>query len=137
MRSKAPQRALSVWRQAALALPDRVETWLAVSRLERRLGREQRAVDALLAGRRQLQHRRQRPEAIHLLREARALRPWDPDLVLDLARLLSASGRRAEAEDLLEALAERTEGVTRRRVRGAHWRIAPSLARAWLWLRAA
>jgi len=137
MRRKALDQALAVWRRAAAALPDRVETWLAVARLERRLGREQRAVDALLAGRRRLHRRRQRSEAIHLLCEARQVRPWDADLVIDLAELLSASKRRPEAEDLLDALAGRTGGAMRRRVRAVQWRIAPSLSRAWLWLRAA
>jgi tetratricopeptide (TPR) repeat protein len=135
LRHKKLREARDVWRQAAEALPDRVDAWLAVARAERRLGHDDAALHALLAGRRRM--RRRRAEAIHLLRQAHELRPWDPDVVIDLARLLARSRQRAEAEALLEELARRSPVRVRRRVRRVHWRIAPSLGTAWLWLRAA
>jgi len=136
-RRKELSEARDAWRRAAEALPDRLDAWLAVSRTERRLGREAAAFEALLAGRGRMRGARRRPEAIHLLRQARELRPWDPEVVIDLARLLARSRQRAEAESLLAQLAERSPRETRRRVRRVHWRIAPSLGNAWLWLRAA
>jgi len=134
-RRKELGEARSVFQEAARALPQRIDVWLALSRLERRMGREAAAFQTLLEGRRRMGRRR--PEAIHLLRQARELRPWDPELVLDLARLLARARQRPEAEWLLEGLAERSRGAERRRVRRTQWRIAPSLAHAWLWLRAA
>lgn len=137
MREKKLREARDAWRAAAEALPDKLDAWLAVARAERRLGDPDAARAALLAGRDRMRSARRRPEAIHLLRQARELRPWDPDVVIDLARLLARSGQRSEAETLLEGLAERSGNAERRRVRRAQWRIAPSLGTAWLWLRAA
>lgn len=136
-RVKEYDRALAVLREAAERLPEKLDAWLAVARLERRLGHPKAAIQALLAGRRHQKRRRQRPAAIFLLREALSHAPWRPDLVIDLAELLARSGRKAEATLWLEGLAERSGNAQRRRVRGAQLRLAPSLAHAWLWLRAA
>jgi tetratricopeptide (TPR) repeat protein len=131
------EKALAVWRTAAERLPAKIDAWLAVARLECRLGRTSEAVAALVAGSRHQKRRNQRPAAIHLLREALSLAPGDPQRVVELALLLARSGRKAEGTLLLERLAERAEGADRRRVRGAQWRIAPSFSNAWLWLRSA
>lgn len=136
-RSREFAKALEVYREAATRLPEKLDAWLCVSRLERRLGRPRAARAALLEGRRHQRRRRQRATAMFLLREALALDPWDPPLVLDLASLLSRSGRKQEADLWLEGLAARSQGVPLRRVRGAQLRLSPSLGRAWLWLRAA
>ena len=130
-------RALAVWYDATRALPRRIDAWLALAELERQRGRRDAALSALLAGRRCFRGRRWRAHAIHLLRQARRLRPGDVEVALELARLLAVSGQGAEAELLLAELARRSQGPALRRVRAAHWRIAPSLQHTWLWLRAA
>jgi len=136
-RSREFAKAREVYRQAATRLPAKLDAWLCVSRLERRLGDARAARAALLEGRRHQRGRAKRATAIFLLREALGLDPWDPALVLDLAGLLSRSGRREEADLWLEGLASRSRGAPLRRVRSAQLRLSPSLGRAWLWLRAA
>ena len=129
--------ALDVFRDAAERLPDKMDAWLAIARVERRLGRPKAAVKALLRGRKHQRRRAQRPAAVYLLREALTYAPWEPEVVIDLAGLLARSGRKEEATLWLEGLAERSDGPNRRRIRGAQLRLTPSLSHAWLWLRAA
>jgi len=62
---------------------------------------------------------------------------WRVDIVLDLVRLLRRSGQSPEAQWILGQLADRTEGRDLRIVRGAQWRIEPSLKHSWYWIRAA
>ena len=78
-----------------------------------------------------------RPQAIHLLRCAREIEPWNPETVLDLARLLSHSGQTDEAKLLLAGLVKRSGGSQLRRARAAQWRLSPTLRHTWLWLHAA
>lgn len=136
-RSRDYERALDVLRDAAERLPQKIEAWLAVARVERRLGRPKAALRALLAGRSHQTRRRQRPAALYLLREALSHAPWEPEIVIDLAALLSRCGRKQEATLWLDGLAERADSNDRRRIRAAQLRLIPSLANAWLWLRAA
>jgi len=129
--------AREVYREAATRLPEKLDAWLCVARLERRLGDARAARAALLEGRRHQHGRGQRAQARFLLREALDLVPWDPPVVLDLANLLARSGRKAEARLWLEGLAARSRGAPLRRVRGAQLRLSPSLSHAWRWLRTA
>jgi tetratricopeptide (TPR) repeat protein len=131
------ERALQQYRAAARYLPRRVEVWLAIADIERKRGRKREAVQALLEGRRRYRQRLLRPEAIHLLRHARQIEPWSPNVVIDLARLLSRTDQKDEARMLLSGLAERTRGRSLRRVRAAQWRASPTPAHTWRWLRAA
>jgi tetratricopeptide (TPR) repeat protein len=136
-RAREYSKARQVYREAATRLPEKLDAWLSVARLERRLGDRRAARAALLEGRRHQRGRTKRATAMFLLREALDLDPWDPALVLDLANLLARSGRKPEADLWLEGLAARSKGVPLRRVRSAQLRLSPSLGRAWLWLRAA
>jgi len=137
LRHGQPDRALAIYRQAAAALPREVQVWQAIARLQHRAGRAREAVDALLAGSRGLRRRRLRPRAIHLLRLAREIDPWDFDSVCELAHLLARSQQREEARVLLRGLARHCGGARLRRVRAAQLRIAPTPSQLWLWLRAA
>jgi thioredoxin-like negative regulator of GroEL len=114
-----------------------IEAWQWVARLELKRERSEAAISALLEGRAKFRSRRRRPEAIALLREARNIDAWRVDIVLDLARLLRRSRQSPEAQWILGQLAERTSGRDLRIVRGAQWRIEPSLKHSWNWLRAA
>jgi tetratricopeptide (TPR) repeat protein len=134
--AKKTEDALRLYRDACERLPRRIETWLAAAQLERSRGRHNEAKKLLLAGRARMRARGRRPEAIALLKSVREIEPWEPEVVLDLARLLAKSRQQPEATSLLEQLAERGSGSLARRVRGVLWRMHPSLRNTWAWLRA-
>jgi len=129
-------QGLALFRDATKALPHQVEAWQWVAKLELKRGARDAAIGALLEGRTKFRSRRSRPEAIALLREARGIDEWRLDIALDLARLLRRSRQVHEAQWMLGRLAERVSGRDLRIVRGAQWRIEPSLKHSWNWLRA-
>jgi tetratricopeptide (TPR) repeat protein len=137
LRGGHADQALAVYREASARLPREAQAWQAAARLLAKRGQTREAVEMLLEGSRRFRSPRLRPQAIHLLRRARELDAWDFELVLELARLLRRSGQRHESALLLEGLAPRCGGERLRRVRGAQLRLAPGLAGAWRWLRAA
>lgn len=130
------EKALAVYHEAAEVLPRELEPWLAIAEVERERQRPKDAVRALLDGRVKLRRRRYRPQAICLLRGVQAIEPWQPEVVLDLAKLLARSRQTYEASALLRELAPRVGGRMLRRVRAAQWRREPTLAHTWLWIRA-
>jgi hypothetical protein len=123
--------------EACVRLPREAQTWQAAARLLAKRGQNREAIETLLEGSRRFRSPRLRPQAIHLLRRARELDPWDFQLVFELARLLRRSGQRHESGLLLDGLAQRCGGERLRRVRGAQLRLAPGLGSAWRWLHAA
>jgi tetratricopeptide (TPR) repeat protein len=137
LRKKCHEEALTLYREATKLLPMQIEAWQWVAKLELKRERKEAAIRALLEGRAKFRSRRRRPEAIALLREARGIDAWRVDIVLDLARLLRRSRQSPEAQWILGQLAERLSGRDLRIVRGAQWRIEPSLKHSWNWLRAA
>ncbi len=134
---KRLERAAAVYREATRCLPRELAAWLKLARVERQRSREREAFETLLEGRQQFRARCCRPEAIALLRRALAIDRSSVPVVLDLSRLLACSDQESEAQLLLERLADRSQGVDLRRVRGAQWRIAPTLTNTWRWLHAA
>jgi tetratricopeptide (TPR) repeat protein len=137
MQAKNYDQALQIYQEAARCLPLNFEVWEAIANLERRMGRKERAREMLLLGRQKMKDRQHRPEAIALLRASRSDVPWDPEVVLDLARLLYKTRQSSEALWMLEQLAERCGGRTLRSIRALQWRITPSLRNTWCLLRAA
>lgn len=137
LREGHADKALAVYREAALYLPREAQVWQAVARLQHKRGCPRDALKTLLEGSRHFRTRRLRPRAIHLLRRARAIQPWNFDVVLELARLLASTGQQHEARILLDGLAERSGKERLRRVRAAQFRLAPGLGTAWRWLRSA
>jgi tetratricopeptide (TPR) repeat protein len=131
------ERALAVYTQAAGVMPWHPKTWKAMARLRLDMGQRADALKALLEGRRHLTRRRQRPEAIELLLVARQIDPEDFALALDLAWLLRKEGRRDEARAILEALVGHHQGHELRLARGELFRMGPTPAAAWRWMRAA
>ena len=101
-----------------------------------KLGREDAAFETLLDGRTHFRHPRSRAQAVALLARARAIEPWDPEIVLDLAKLYARGDQTEAALDLLAAVAQRVHGPTLRRVRAQQWRITLSMRYALLWCRA-
>jgi tetratricopeptide (TPR) repeat protein len=137
LKNQNKEESLALYRDATKTLPMQIEAWQWVAKLELKRERREAAIGALLEGRTKFRSRRRRPEAITLLREARSIDEWRVDIVLDLARLLRRSGQSPEAQWILDQLAEKTSGRDLRIVRGAQWRIEPSLKHSWKWLRAA
>lgn len=137
LKNKSQDEALALYREATKVLPMQIEAWRWVAKLELQRERSEAAINALLEGRAKFRSKRRRPEAIALLREARSIDAWRLDIVLDLARLLRRSRQAPEAQWILGQLAERMSGRDLRIVRGAQWRIEPSLKHSWNWLRAA
>jgi tetratricopeptide (TPR) repeat protein len=137
LKNQSREEALALYRDATKTLPMQIEAWQWVARLELKRERREAAIGALLEGRTKFRSRRRRPEAIALLREARSIDAWCVDIVLDLARLLRRSGQSPEAQWILGQLAEKTSGRDLRIVRGAQWRIEPSLKHSWKWIHAA
>ncbi len=137
LKNQSRDEALALYREATKILPRQFEAWQWVAKLELARGRNNAALSALLEGRSRFRSRRRRPEAIVLLREAKSIDASRIDIVLDLARLLRRSGQSPEAQWILSQLGERMSGRDLRIVRGAQWRIEPSLKHSWNWLRAA
>lgn len=127
-------KAVGVCREAAGFYPTEVSVWEAIANLQLRREKPIDAIDALIEGRRKMRGRKRRPLAIRLLRRARAIDPGAVEPGLDLARLLARSGQRAEARQILEHLAARSRGRSRRRVRGALLRMSPTPRSLWRWL---
>jgi len=135
LRAGREDRALAIYEQAAKYLPREIQVWQALARLLARQGDEGAAVEALLEGSRHFRVPFLLPQAIHLLRRARTVEPWDFETVIDLAGLLRRCEQRAEARLLLDRLAARVSGRRLRRVRGAQLRLAPGPRAFWRWLR--
>ncbi len=130
-------RALSIYREAASYLPREAQVWQAIARLEQKCGRDREAVEALLEGSTHFGSRWRWPEAIHLLRRARQIDPWDFETVFSLAKLLAKTDQSYEGGMLLEELARRSQGARLRRVRAAQFKSNPGPLSAWAWLREA
>jgi tetratricopeptide (TPR) repeat protein len=137
LRAGETDTALAVYREAALYLPQEVQAWQAIGRLQAKRGQRREAVETLLEGSRQFRTRWLRPQAIHLLRRARDLDPWNFEVVIDLACLLAIQEQGREAHMLLDGLVARSGGERLRRVRSAQFRVRPSPLAAWRWLEAA
>jgi tetratricopeptide (TPR) repeat protein len=135
--AKQNELALQIYRDATRLIPTQFEAWIRVAKLERSLGRKEKARAVLVEGACGLRSRRHRAAAIALLRAAREIDPWEPVCLFELVRLLVRHRQAAEAQWLLEQLAGRSSGELLRRVRAAQWRIDPTLANSWRWLRAA
>jgi tetratricopeptide (TPR) repeat protein len=135
LRNGLADQALAVYKEAALYLPREYQVWPAIAALQRRRGRTREAVETLIEGSRHLRSRFERPQAIHLLRRARELDPWNFVAVIELARLLAGSEQRDEARILLHGLAAGASPGQMQRIRAAQLRLDPGPGSAWRWLR--
>ncbi len=128
--------ALGVCREAAAFYPHQVELWEAIARLRLKAANASDAVGALLEGRNHFRRRKHLPEAIRLLERAHELDPKNPEVGLDLSRLLMRAGQRDKAGAILEELETQFRGRMLRRVRLAQFRNDRSARAAWALLRA-
>ena len=130
-----PQHLAKLFGGAARALPQSLDAWRALASARLRCQQPEPALEALLEGRAAFRKRRTTSMAIVLLRDAHAIRPWDPKIMLDLCRLLSRRGQSAEALYLLEELERRSNDTQVREIKKLVWRIDPTLGNTWRWLR--
>jgi thioredoxin-like negative regulator of GroEL len=127
---------LTVYREACRTVPREFEAWRLCAELQLKMGREDAALETLLDARNHFRDPHSRAQAIALLTRARTLEPWDPHVVLDLARLYARTDQVESALELLACLALRVRGRWLRRVRALQWRITLAPRFAFLWLRA-
>lgn len=128
-------KAIGVYKEATEAVPHDETAWVRLCDLYLARERPKDAVTTLLDGRRGYRRRYDRPRAIRLLSRLLEVEPLHVDGAVDLARLYKASGQRAVARQTLEDLVVRLEGKPRRRVRWALFRLSPTPASLWRWLR--
>jgi len=129
-------KAVAVFRQAVSHLPKRVELWERMAQLDVKRERLPEAIRDLLDGSSHFRRRRERQSAVRLLRMAVKIEPGQFEATMALARLLAKSGARPEARKLYADLCTRNRGRRLRRVRGAMFRMSPTPAAGWRWLRA-
>jgi tetratricopeptide (TPR) repeat protein len=129
-------RALSMYRQAADALPFIAEAWEQVAELHRLRGHRADAVMVLLEGQAHFWRRREDlPTAVRLLERLLAMEPWHLEGTLAVARALARQGDPAGGLAHLEALLGHVPfGPARARVLKARFRMAPSFRHLWAWL---
>ena len=133
-REKRYSDCLSVYRDACRYVPHEFDAWRLRAELELKLGREEAAFATLLDGRNQFRDVRRYAQAIALLTRARSIEPWDPNVVLDLAKLYARTDQTDASHELLQGLASRCNDEVARKVRSAQWRLTLSPRYAWLWL---
>ena len=133
-RERRYEECLHVYTEACRFVPFEFDAWRLRAELEMKLGREDTAFETLLDGRTQFRDVRTRAQAIALLTRARNLEPWDPEVVLDLARLYARTDQADAALELLGTLAVREErSQVSRRIRSLQLRTTLSPRYAWLW----
>ena len=134
LRAGRDDRAVAVYREASQTLPREIQAWQGLARLLVRQREDAAAVEALVEGSRQFRSHWNRPEAIHLLRRARAIAPWHFEVVVELARLLTRAQQRDEAQLLLDELSPRCESHQLPRLRAARLAVSPGPRSLLRWL---
>ena len=127
-------RGIAVLRQAAELFPEEEELWVEVANFHVQRGRRGDEVAVLISGGERLLKSRYRPIGAKLLRRALELEPWNVKATLLLAKTLARERRREEAVVLLEGLAQRAGGLSRRKARGLAFRLAPTPGRLLRWI---
>ncbi|HTO70056.1 MAG TPA: tetratricopeptide repeat protein [Myxococcota bacterium] len=135
-RDEFDEKSLAVYRQAVMYLPKHVELWERIAQLDVKRERTPEAIRDLLDGSAKFNRRSERQKAIRLLRMAVKVEPWQFEATMRLAKLLAKEGARPEARHLYDGLCLRNRGRYLRRARGALFRLSPTPAAAWRWLRA-
>lgn len=131
-------QAIGVYREYTARFPREVDAWLMLSDLEIERGRTPDAVHVLVEASRHFRARRRRPDGVDLLKRARGLDPTHFEAGYQLADLAWRGGERREAGRVLASLVPHARSRRdRRRLRARLFRLAPTPAAAWRWLRAA
>jgi len=128
------EQAIGVYRDFAAHIPDSTDVWEALSDLELERARKSDAVGVLLEGRHCFRSRKQRQDALVLLRRARKIDPTHFEANFDLAGLVARCGGHLPARRILEELERHAHGRDLRRLRGRLFVLSPGFRSAWRWL---
>ena len=128
-------KAIGIYHEAAHFMPRRAEVWLAISEIHLEQERRSDAAKVLLEGRSHLRGRKLRGDAIQLMIRSHQIEPLSLRPTLDLARQLKRKGRKSEAIRFLEEALARIPVDRRRRIRAALFRLSPTPAALWRWIR--
>ncbi|MCH7869618.1 MAG: hypothetical protein IH881_18135 [Myxococcales bacterium] len=129
------QSALDYYCDATTRMPRHLEAWVSRVALTRSMGRRDDARQILESALPHFRRRATRYPLISLLRCLLDIEPGNKCAALELAYLLSKTSQKYEALVLLSKLADASNGSFLQNVRRTQWRIEPSLAHSWLWLR--
>lgn len=131
-------QAIGVYRDFTQHHPRHPDAWRALSELELERQRSPDAVGVLIEGSQHFRSRKRRKDALALLRQARALDRTHFEAGYQLADLTwRAGGGPRLARRLLESLVPHARTRRdRRRLRARLFRLSPTPAAAWRWLRA-
>jgi len=130
-------KAVGVYTHASRCMPTETFAWEALSGLYLSQGLKADAVSVLLKGHLNFRGRKHRNKGVKMLKNAFDILPWEFEPTYALARLLAKTGRKKEALDLLEGLAEKKTADKRRKALWAAFTISPGFSYAWRWLKAA
>ncbi len=129
-------KCASMYTQAVRQIPHKCEAWEALADIKLKRGQKKEAFQALCDGRKHFKGRKQRIEAVRLLRKSWDMAPWNYNISFDLATQLLKIKKKDMAIRLLEGLADRTKGKELQAVRGKMFRNAPTFGSLWRWIRA-
>ncbi len=131
-----PDRAISVYVQAAQLFPEQVDLWRQIAETQVRTGKRVDAVNTLVTGSGHLRDKKELwGHATALLESALELSPRHPEATLCMAMLLGAQGRVKDGLALLAPLSDGLLGQPLRRVRWAMVRLSPTPRHLWRWVR--
>ena len=128
-------QAIGVLRDFAHHLPREIGVWTSLARLQFDRDRKPDAIAALLEGRAVFKGRKDREQALMLLRTARKIDVTHFAANFALAGLLASAGNKPHAIRILQELEGHTQGRERRRLRGRLFRLSPGPRTAWRWVR--
>jgi Tfp pilus assembly protein PilF len=137
LRAGFVDRAAGVVAAAAGTFPLDAGFRLEGARLNLERGRRQDAVNGLVDGGHALRRARRWDASASLLRRALELEPLHLEAALALAPVLASTGAAPEARALLARVERTARGRALARVRFAAFRLSPTPAALWRWLRAA
>ena len=127
----------SVWTQAVLYFPKSPDAWMKLAEAKLAKGIPADAAATLVTGARNFTKRKAREDRLRLLKRAFELTPLAHDVTMLYTKTLAASGKKGEARKILEDLATVSGGKKLRIVRGRLFRMGPTPAAGWRWLKAA
>lgn len=130
------QKAEGVFKQAAVYLPQEIEVWQTLARINLGQSRRADAAKVLMDGREHFRKKKHREEAEQILRQVIEIEPHHFEASLDLAGLLAKKKLKGEATALLEDIVDQPLEKQRRRVRKKLFWLRPNPATLWRYLMA-
>jgi len=131
-------KALGVYAQATQYLPNELELWDSIARIQLEKGMKVDAIETLNRASENFSDSKSLNKAVYLLKKAFNIQPWHYDTTLSLADDLSRVGSipaKVEAIGLYTGLADRVKGPRLRVVRYRHFKASPGFGTFWRYLK--